>query len=394
MMRRVRAFKPSCLGLERRVVLSSSVTAAAAAATAGNAAANQAALSAFAREVQQGGLRALTVNFGTPAASSPPGTVVLPAAAYSASLGYGWLSNPSAVQIQDGVASGRSADFEIDVPPGTYDVTVSPVASPNISAGSEVTAFSTGNTIGGPGAFFADPGPAQPVTLRTQVFQTGAGNGLTVAMDGGFAVGSVQITPVQAAGAMGPFTLRQPAPPAGAGLSLSGAHRHSSISGTAQASVFIPEGGTITWDPKNGAAQTQSANTAENWALEFPPTVQGGDLNTTAGASVSGVIDTISNASIKNTGGTLTIHTPQGRLQLVVKGPARTALPFDDLTRSVALTYKIHGGTGAFRGAKGSGTVDVNMTMTGQSVEGTVTEGVLNPSVAEGVLTFTFQTGT
>ena len=33
------------------------------------------------------------------------------------------------------------------------------------------------------------------------------------------------------------------------------------------------------------------------------------------------------------------------------------------------------------------------MTLTGQSVEGSVTDGVLDPSLAEGVLTFTFQTG-
>jgi hypothetical protein len=37
--------------------------------------------------------------------------------------------------------------------------------------------------------------------------------------------------------------------------------------------------------------------------------------------------------------------------------------------------------------------VDVNLTQADQSVEGTVTKGVLDPSAAEGTLTFTFNPG-
>ena len=50
-------------------------------------------------------------------------------------------------------------------------------------------------------------------------------------------------------------------------------------------------------------------------------------------------------------------------------------------------------GTGTFGGAKGSGFVDVSMTPTDQSVEGTVTTGALDPSVALGTLSFTFHPG-
>ncbi len=109
---------------------------------------------------------------------------------------------------------------------------------------------------------------------------------------------------------------------------------------------------------------------------------------------MGGIISAISNVSIRNTEGTLDINTPQGRVNLVVHGPADTALPFDDLSSSITLTYKVHGGTGAFRDVKGSGTVNVKLTLAAQSVEGTVSKGALDPSVAEGTLTFTFNPGT
>ena len=100
MMRRLRIFRPACLGLEGRVVPSGSAASAAAVASAGDSAANQAALSTFAAEVQQGLAPTLTVDFGIAATSEPAGTVVMPVAAYSFSLGYGWLSNPGKLQIQ------------------------------------------------------------------------------------------------------------------------------------------------------------------------------------------------------------------------------------------------------------------------------------------------------
>jgi hypothetical protein len=77
-----------------------------------------------------------------------------------------------------------------------------------------------------------------------------------------------------------------------------------------------------------------------------------------------------------------------------VKGPANTAVPFDELSSSVTLTYQVRGGTGAFRDAKGSGSVDLNLTLTDQSVEGTVTDGALDPSIAEGTITLSFHPGT
>src|ERR1700728_4594026 len=83
-MRRLHTFRPACSELEGRVVLS----AAAVAASANDPTADQAGLAAFGQEVQQGQTPTMTVDFGTPAASTPAGTVVMPAAAYSSSLGY------------------------------------------------------------------------------------------------------------------------------------------------------------------------------------------------------------------------------------------------------------------------------------------------------------------
>ena len=387
-MRRLRVFRPACLGLEEKLVLSGSVAAAAAGATS-----NVEALSSFSGEVEQGHAPTLTVDFGTPSDSAPAGTVVMPSAAYSSSAGYGWLSDPGKIQVKGGVVTGRSSDFELDLPPGTYDITVAPAGSPHLSSGAQVTAFATGSSLGGPVAFFADPGPQHPVTLRATVSQFGAGNGLVIALNGGFAVRSVQITPVQTAEAGGVFTPAQPAPTSGTSVLVSRTGAHLSISGAAQAPVVLPESGTTTFDPQNGAPEHQSTNSPNNWALDFTKTAQGGIPGASSSPSVTGIISTISNVSLRNTGGTLDIHTPQGRVDLVVHGPAHTALPFSDLSSSIALSYTIHGGTGTFQRAKGSGTVDVSMTPIDQSVEGTVATGALDPSVALGTLSFTFHPG-
>lgn len=126
-------------------------------ASAGDSASNQAALSAFAQQVQQGLAPTLTVEFGTPAASGPAGTVVMPDVAYSSGLGYGWLSDPGRIHFHNGAVIGRSGDFEVDIPAGTYDVTVTPAASPDLSAGSQVAAYAAGNTLGGPGGSSRTP---------------------------------------------------------------------------------------------------------------------------------------------------------------------------------------------------------------------------------------------
>jgi hypothetical protein len=404
-MRPKRGFGPRLLeALEGRVVLSSGAASATAGglASAGDVSSGPAILAAFGQEVQQGLAPTLTVDFGTTAASGPAGTLDLPIAAYSSSLGYGWLSNLNALEIQNGAVTGKNGDFEIDVPPGTYDVTVSPTTSPSISTGSLVAAFAADNTLGGPGAFFENPG-LQPVTLRTTVFKSGAGNGLIIAMNGGFALQSVQITPVQVTGAIGLFTPTQPAPAVATGIRVSRSHGHLSVKGTAQSSVLVSESGTITWNEKtaqeeSGSVNLPTADTALNWDLQFPQTSQDIDPNTQSRAPVTGVIESISLPGDLGTGGTFMINTPRGRLKLGVKYPANTltaaGLPFDDLLSSVALRYKIRGGTGAFRDAKGSGIIDVSLTLTDQSVEGTVTNGVLNSSVAEGTFTLIFQPGT
>lgn len=387
-MRRLRAFRPACAVLEGRIVLSGS---AAAVASAGGPGGNVAALAAFAQQVRQGQAPTLTVDFGTPSDASPAGTIVMPAASYSPGLGYGWISDPGEVKVRGGVATGRSGDFEIDVPPGTYDVTVTPQAARDHDLNSLVTAFAAGDATGGPGAFFSDPPHA--VTVRTTVLQSGPGGGLTVALDGGFAVRSVRVTPVPGSGSVGIFTPAQPAPAPGPGLDVSLAGRRLSIDGTAQAPVLLPEGGTVTFDPATGAPSESSANDLHNWALDFTKAAQAGIPGASSTPTVGGILSAVSNVSIRTTSGTLDINTPQGRAVLVVHGPAGTAVPFDELASSVALTYSVRGGTGAYRGATGSGTVDVELTPVDQTVAGSVTGGIVTPSAAEGILTFTFNPG-
>jgi hypothetical protein len=397
-MRRLRAFRPACAALEERVVLSAAAATAAAVAPAGDPSANEAALSAFGQAVKQGTAPTLTVDFGTPSASQPAGTVVMPAGAYSSNLGYGWISHFDPTQILDGAATGAAGDFEIDVPPATYDVTIAPAtSSPSLSTGSQVTAFAADNPLGGPGAFFEDPGPG-PVTLRTTVFRSGANDGLNIAMDGGFAIQSVQVTPVPVTGAIGLFTPTQPAPAAGPALHIYRAGGKLAISGTAQSSIQLPESGTMTWNqkldqPESGSVNVPTADVQDNWNIGFPETTQYGDPNTQSRAPVTGVLEAIAGPTEVGTGGTFFLNTARGRLKLGVKGPANTALPYDELSSSMPLTYKIRGGTGAFRNASGSGTLDLDVTATDQSVEGTVTNGTFHPAVAEGTITLTFRPG-
>jgi hypothetical protein len=147
-------------------------------------------------------------------------------------------------------------------------------------------------------------------------------------------------------------------------------------------------------EAQQGPSPTPSRNNPHNWGLVFTKAAQSGIPDAPSDPPVGGVLSAVSKVSIKNTGGLLDINTPQGQVELGVHGPADTALPFAELLSPVALTDKVHGGTGAFQGIKGSGTVDVELTPTGQSTEGTVTQGVLTPSDAEGTLTFTFNPGT
>ena len=156
--------------------------------------------------------------------------------------------------------------------------------------------------------------------------------------------------------------------------------------------TFISYSSSFFWV---GAPLSPSRNNPHNWGLVFTKAAQSTIPNASSDPPVGGVLSAISNVSIKNTGGLLDINTPQGQVDLGVHGPADTALPFDDLLSSpVALTYKVHSGTGIFQGVKGSGTVDVTLTPTGQSTEGTVAGGALTPSDTEGTLTFTFNPGT
>ena len=93
-------------------------------------------------------------------------------------------------------------------------------------------------------------------------------------------------------------------------------------------------------------------------------------------------------------GGDVDINTSRGQLRLFVKNPSDTGLPLDSLATPTTLAYTVQGGTGSYRGATGSGTVDVSLTPTAESVEGIVNNGVLEPTDIAGTFTLTFHPGT
>ncbi len=53
--------------------------------------------------------------------------------------------------------------------------------------------------------------------------------------------------------------------------------------------------------------------------------------------------------------------------------------------------YTVRAGPGAYRGATGSGTVTMTFTPTGESIEGIVNYGVLEPADVAGTVTLSFQ---
>ncbi len=142
------------------------------------------------------------------------------------------------------------------------------------------------------------------------------------------------------------------------------------------------------------SVSTPTADLQQNWGIQFPQTALDTNPNTQSRAPVTGILQAIAGPTETGTGGVFMLNTPRGRLKLGIKGPANTAVPYDELSSSMPLTYTINGGTGEYRGAKGSGTVDLTLTLTDQSVEGTVTADVLDPSLAIGTITLTFHPGT
>ncbi len=135
-----------------------------------------------------------------------------------------------------------------------------------------------------------------------------------------------------------------------------------------------------------------------NWNLNFPETQRDSYFRgLTSGKNapaVEGVLESIPPfipAWGAGMGGGVDLNTPQGQLRLGVENPGQTGLDWSALETPTSLTYTVHGGTGAYRGATGSGTVAVSFTPTAESIEGIVSNGVLEPTDVAGTVTLNFQ---
>ena len=110
------------------------------AASAGAAASSRATVASFAKQVRDGLSPTLTIDFGSQTTPTPAGTINVPVVRYSSGLGYGWRGAASSamgpigrLKASDGAIAGSNSDFEIDLPRGTYDVTVNLAAAANLA---------------------------------------------------------------------------------------------------------------------------------------------------------------------------------------------------------------------------------------------------------------------
>jgi hypothetical protein len=189
--------------------------------------------------------------------------------------------------------------------------------------------------------------------------------------------------PVQELAASGPYSSTQAAPATSSDIQVSPSNSQISVAGTSQvAALAIYNGPGV-------------------WTLSFQETTRHSNHNFTTsrrGApALEGAIQSIISFDPGTTpiaGGGIDINTPQGQLRLGVTYPGDTGLPLGSLATSTTLTYTVRGGTVSYRGASGSGTVDVSLTPTAESVEGIVNNGVLEPTDVAGTFTLTFHPGT
>ena len=377
-----RRFGPRSLeALEGRVVLS------AVASSATVAASGRATVAAFANQVREGLAPTLTVDFGSQTTPAQAGTINVGVVPYSAGQGYGWrraaswaIGPLSQLKAGDGAIAGKNGDFEIDLPRGTYDVTINLAAEANPAPSplTQVEAYSRGNQQAPED--YVHPTTPQQVTLRPTVTRDAPNDGLQVGLTYGFAIESIQITPDPQLAGSGAYSEIQAAPATSSTMQVTSTNNQVAIAGTAQ------------------VAALDINNIPGNWNLNFPETQQNsyfrGLTNGKGAPTLQGALDSITAfipAWGSGLGGDVDLNTPQGQLDLGVESPGHTGLDWSALETPTTLAYAVHGGTGAYRGATGSGTVTMTFTPTAESIEGIVNNGVLEPTDVAGTVTLNFQ---
>ncbi len=358
------------------------------AATPTAASTDRATVASFANEVRDGLSPTLTVDFGSQTTPTQVGTINVGVVPYSAGRGYGWrgaaswaIGRLSQLKATDGAITGKNSDFEIDLPKGTYDVTLNLAAEANPAPLTEIQVYSQGNQQAP--LDYVHPTTPQQVTLRATVTRDAPNHGLQVGLNYGFAIQSIQITPDPQLVGSGAYSETQAAPATSSSIQVSSSNNQVAITGTAQ------------------VAALDINNIPGNWNLNFPETQRDsyfrGLTNGKGAPAVEGALESVPAfipAWGAGMGGNVDLNTPQGQLHLGVDNPGHTGLDWSALESPTTLTYTVQGGTKAYRGATGSGTVAVSFTPTAESVEGIVNNGVLEPTDVAGTFTLTFDPST
>jgi hypothetical protein len=380
-MNRRRGFGPRSLeALEGRVVLSAVTNSAAVAAS------GRATVAAFASQVRDGLTPTLTVNFGSQTTPAPAGTINVGVVPYSAGQGYGWqrasswaVGPLSQLHATDGMITGKNSDFEIDLPKGTYDVTINLASQANPSSPlTQLEAYSRGNQQAPDD--YVHPTTPPTVTLRATMTRDAPNDGLQVGLTYGFAIRSIQITPDPQLAGSGPYSEVQAAPANSSSIQVSPSNNQVAIAGTAQV----------------GALDIN--NIPGNWNLNFPETQRDSYFRGLSSGKnapdVEGALESVPAfipAWGAGMGGSVDLNTPQGQLRLSVQNPDHTGLDWSALETPTILSYTVQGGTGAYRKATGSGTVTMTFTPTAESIEGIVNNGELEPTDVAGTVSLNFQ---
>lgn len=399
-------FRPSVMALEGRLVLSA----------ASSAGATNAILSAFQADVLRGVDSTLVFDFGPGSSPVAPGAIGVGTALFSAKVGFGWSGGRTQVRgiravdrhtvdplTRDfvettGRRSTTSPGFGVEVPDGLYDVTFV-LGDPARARGPvSVEAGGGGHPNGGPVAngIATGAGETRRVTLRAIAENGQLDLGLVFPRGSGGALDAVEIRPVLHGA---PVLRIAPTLPPGSGRGVKPASLPAPV-------PVVLDGGTPD-DPTihlSGVAVSPAHIVVgdppdDSWILGIhePP---GDDPNqivpTPIGPgslSLDGIIYSGPPQPGQTHWGSLTLADARGQVTLDLETPGSVSTDPADAPVPTRLDYTVRSGTGVYRAAKGSGTVELALSMTSHGPQGVVQDGKLSPTNWYGTAALTFPSG-